>query len=432
MMEKRHAWPDGHWSWPIDVTHKHGVRCGEMIWVGGQVDLTPEGVVCNPGDLAAQTRSAIVHFARVLDELDCDLEDLVTLLCFYVNDGGVDEAEFLATVGECLPPGARPAVTAVPVPYLAYEGLQVEIEGYAMRRESGERTPRMCAGARSSAAAAASTIRTPRTGTGASIASPLPAPFCQGVRSGRMIFVSAQSPIDATGEVLHPGDIVAQTRQVMGQVGEVLAELGADYDNVVKLNRWYAGDVGIASFEPAALACAAHFREPGPAATGIPLPRHADDEVKIKIAVVAMLGEDGRRLPRRHVWPESLWDWHVHLPYKHGLQCEEMIFLGGQVSLDKRGQAVHPHDLSAQTRQAMVHIGAILRELGADYEDVCKLITIYAGGCGAEALHANLPIRSSYFAEPGPATTGVPLPVLAYDAMMVEIDAFAMKRRSKP
>ena len=38
MMEKRHAWPDGHWSWPIDVTHKHGVRCGEMIWVGGQVD----------------------------------------------------------------------------------------------------------------------------------------------------------------------------------------------------------------------------------------------------------------------------------------------------------------------------------------------------------------------------------------------------------
>ena len=145
-----------------------------------------------------------------------------------------------------------------------------------------------------------------------------------------------------------------------------------------------------------------------------------------------MLGEDGRRLPRRHAWPESLWDWHVHLPYKHGLRCEEMIFLGGQVSLDKRGQAVHPHDLSAQTHQAMVHIGTILRELGADYEDVCKLITMYAGDCGAEALHANLPIRSSYFADPGPATTGVPLPVLAYDAMMVEIDAFAMKRREQP
>jgi enamine deaminase RidA (YjgF/YER057c/UK114 family) len=294
----------------------------------------------------------------------------------------------------------------VPVPYLAYEGLQVEIEGYAMRREGGARTPR----------------------TFADVGSPLPAPFCHAVRSGKMIFVSAQAPVDADGVVINPGDIVAQTRQVMTQVGKALAEFGADYDDVVKLNRWYAGDVGVASFEPAALACAAHFREPGPAATGIPIPRHANDAVKIKIAVVAMRGEDGRRLPRRHVWPDSLWDWHVHLPYKHGLQCEEMIFTGGQVSLDERGQAVHPHDLSAQTHQAMVHIGTILKELGADYEDVCKVIAIYAGDCGADALHANLPIRSSYFRDPGPATTGIPMPVLAYDEMMVEIDVFAMKR----
>ena len=175
-MERRHAWPDGHWDWPIDVTHKHGARCGEMVWVGGQVDLAPDGVVCNAGDLAAQTMRAMAHFARVLEELGCDLLDRVALLCFYVNDGSVDEAAFLASVGECLPPGARPAVTAVPVPYLAYEGLQVEIEGYAMRRENGERTP--------------------RTFADRSAASPLPSPFCQGVRSGRMIFVSAQSPVD--------------------------------------------------------------------------------------------------------------------------------------------------------------------------------------------------------------------------------------------
>ena len=108
MMEKRHAWPEGHWNWPIGVTHKHGVRCGEMVWVGGQVDLSPDGVVCNPGDRAAQIRRAMAHFARVLGELDCDPEDLVTLLCFYGNDGSVDEAGFLASVGECLPPGAPP------------------------------------------------------------------------------------------------------------------------------------------------------------------------------------------------------------------------------------------------------------------------------------------------------------------------------------
>jgi enamine deaminase RidA (YjgF/YER057c/UK114 family) len=194
----------------------------------------------------------------------------------------------------------------------------------------------------------------------------------------------------------------------------------------VKVNRWYVGRGTVADFEPAALACAAHFSEPGPAATGIPIPRHAADGQQIKIEAVAMLGEDGRRLPRRHSWPETLWDWHVHLPYKHGLKCADMIFLGGQVSLDKQGHAVRPGDLTAQTQQAMTHIGTILRDLGADYQDVCKVTTMYEGSCGAADLHRNLSIRSSFFAEPGPATTGIPLPKLAYPDMVIEIDVFAM------
>ena len=91
-----------------------------------------------------------------------------------------------------------------------------------------------------------------------------------------------------------------------------------------------------------------------------------------------------------------------------------MIFLGGQVSLDKKGHAVSPDDLAAQARQAMTHIGTILKELGADYDDVCKVIAVYEGECGGNDLHKNLSIRSSFFRDPGPATTGIPLPKLAY------------------
>jgi enamine deaminase RidA (YjgF/YER057c/UK114 family) len=74
----------------------------------------------------------------------------------------------------------------------------------------------------------------------------------------------------------------------------------------------------------------------------------------------------------------------------------------------------------------MTHIGTILRELGADYSDVCKVMTVYAAGCGHDDLHENLSIRSSFFPDPGPATTGVPLPALAYPAMVIEIDTYAM------
>src|SRR5260370_335639 len=53
-LARSHVWPEGHWSWPIKVTHKHGLRCGEMIFVGGQVALDPDGRVLAPNDLAAQ------------------------------------------------------------------------------------------------------------------------------------------------------------------------------------------------------------------------------------------------------------------------------------------------------------------------------------------------------------------------------------------
>lgn len=410
-MEKRHAWPKDHWDWPIKLSHKHGVRCGEMLWIGGQVDLTPQGDVRNPGSVPVQARHAVENLTRVLAELDAQPQDLVKLNCFYVNDGRLDETAFLGMVAAGLPQGAKPAITAVPVPYLAYPGLVVEIEAIAMRGQDGKPMP--------------------RTYANTDGLSPLAPPFASAVRCGKMIFVSAQAPITAKGDVIAPGKIVDQTAAVMDQIGKALASFGAGFGDVVKQNRWYVGHGTTEDFEPAALKCASYYAEPGPAATGVPIPRHAREGVQIKIDVIAMLGEDGSHLPRRHVWPDSLWDWTVKLPYKHGLKCHDMIFLGGQVSIDKSGHAVNPNNMSKQTRQAMTHIGTILKELGAGYGDVCKVLTVYEGGDRAGDLHENLEIRSSHFPDPGPATTGVPLPKLAYPGMVIEIDIYAMAEPDK-
>src|SRR5690348_10966224 len=121
----------------------------------------------------------MASFAKVLAELGASPSDLVKLLCFYVNDGSVDETRFLDMVATALPAEAKPAVTAVPVPYLAYPGMVVEIEGYAMLGEANEKLPRSFA---------------PATNM-----SPLPPRFAQAVRCGKMIFVSGQSPVDEKG-----------------------------------------------------------------------------------------------------------------------------------------------------------------------------------------------------------------------------------------
>ena len=400
-MNRESASPRGHWTWPIPNNHSQALRCGDMIWVSGQVALSSGGQLF-PEPLSTQVSAAVANIGRVLSELGSGFADVVKLLCFYVNDGFVDEDKFLSMVAALLPAEAHPAVTAVPVSYLPFEGALVEIEAYAM------------------------SARLPRQHLTKGDFSPLPKAFSTALRCGKMLFVSGQNPVTPDGKLLYPGDIIEPTRQVLRQVGVALSHFGAGFADVVKINRWYVGQGKTEDFEPAALACAANFQEPGPAATGTPIPLHALAGQQIKIEVVAMLGEDGSHLSRRQVWPDSLWDWTVDLPYWHGLKCHDMIFLGGQVSLDTKGRAVNPFDIRSQTAQAMVHIGSILRELGAGYRDICKLTTMYAGPAGSKALAEGMAIRQAFFDAPGPATTDISLPVLAYPGMIIEIDAFAM------
>ena len=88
---RRYSWPAGHWGWLIPVTHKHGIRSGPMAYVGGQVDKDINGLVLHHGDLGTQTRVVVNHIRTVLGDLGIDLDDIVKLVAFYVNDGSVDE-----------------------------------------------------------------------------------------------------------------------------------------------------------------------------------------------------------------------------------------------------------------------------------------------------------------------------------------------------
>ena len=115
-MARKYVWPEGHWSWPIPVTHKHGVRAGEMIFIGGQVDLTPEGEVLHKGDLLAQTDATMANMATVLAALDADMEDVTRLVAFYVNTGDVDEAALMERIGRHVDFEPGPVVSMVPLP----------------------------------------------------------------------------------------------------------------------------------------------------------------------------------------------------------------------------------------------------------------------------------------------------------------------------
>ena len=398
--------PDEHWNWPIHVSHQHGVRCGDMIFVGGQVDLDPKGNVRNPGNLKSQSLNALDNIHKVLAEFYADLVDVVKLVVFYVSDGSIDETTFLADLGVAFGAGPGLAITAVPVPYLSVPDIAVDIEAIAMLSTDGRRLSREAANPVGHL--------------------PLPPPFLHGVRCGEMIYVSGQVACDVTRAVLHSGDILKQTEVVKDNLSRVLEQFGAILDDAVKKNDYYVGQGTEADWEPAARVRASYFTEPGPIGTGVPVPLFNPDGVTIKTDVTAMLGTDGHRLSRSHSWPEGHWDWPIHVPYKHGLKCGNMIFVGGQVSIDTSGQVINPGNMVAQTHTSMENIRKVLAVFGAKMDDIVKVNAFYKGGSSAQELCTNLEIRSGYFSDPGPVTTSTSLPCLAYEDMMIEIEVIAM------
>lgn len=68
-------------------------------------------------------------------------------------------------------------------------------------------------------------------------------PYSQGIRTGNLLFLSGQIPIDPkTGEVIQ-GGIEAQTIQVLNNLEGILVEAGASFNNVVKTTV-YLTDLG--------------------------------------------------------------------------------------------------------------------------------------------------------------------------------------------
>lgn len=61
-------------------------------------------------------------------------------------------------------------------------------------------------------------------------------PYNQAVAvTGQLLFVSGQIALDpTTGDLVGPGDVVAQTEQVIANLKAILTAAGADFDKVVK------------------------------------------------------------------------------------------------------------------------------------------------------------------------------------------------------
>jgi len=112
-------------------------------------------------------------------------------------------------------------------------------------------------------------------------------PYCQAIRANGFLFLSGQIAIDPATNEFAGGDIAAQTRRVLDNIGAVLRAAGAGFDRVVKTTVFLAD---LSEFAAMNAVYGEYFRDPAPARATLQAARLPRD-ARIEIDAVAVLGE---------------------------------------------------------------------------------------------------------------------------------------------
>lgn len=108
-------------------------------------------------------------------------------------------------------------------------------------------------------------------------------PYSPALRAGNLLFVSGQVPMDPVTGTLVEGDIAAQTRRALENIGTLLAAAGLAHNDVVRTTVFLA-DMG--DFAAMNAAYGEFFSEPYPARSTVQAARLPRD-ARIEIDVIA-------------------------------------------------------------------------------------------------------------------------------------------------
>ena len=110
-------------------------------------------------------------------------------------------------------------------------------------------------------------------------------------------------------------------------------------------------------------------------------------------------------------------------PYSQAIQAGNTIYVSGQLPIDPATGAFAGADISAQTRQSLTNIKAILAEAGADMSNVVKTTVLLADIADFAAMNA---VYAEFFTAPFPARAAFQAAALPKNAL-VEIECIAVK-----
>lgn len=258
------------WPWPKDAEFSHGIRCGKWAFVSAQMSAASDGRTQHPGRIVDQAKETLEHLSSTLKGMDCDLDDVVKLNTWYTGDGTDADWRKAAEIRVNAFRFPGPGATGVPVPGPYPRELLIRQECMALRNPSGARLPR--------------SLSWPLGHWDW----PIPVTFQQGLKVGPLVVLGGQISTDVDCKAVNPGDMRAQTRNILESIRNILAGFEMKMDSLAKLTCFYK-TIGNAGDLTAMLdVCRTYLADPAPPITFIPLENLGFEDVTLEIEGLAV------------------------------------------------------------------------------------------------------------------------------------------------
>ena len=100
-----------------------------------------------------------------------------------------------------------------------------------------------------------------------------------------------------------------------------------------------------------------------------------------------------------------------------------LVFVSGQVALDKAGNLVGKDDFEAQAKQCLENLVDVLQAAGGSLKDL-MMITVFVKDMAQRPIFAR--VRDAFFRANPPASTIVEIKRLFMDEVLLEVNAIAV------
>ena len=259
----------------------------------------------------------------------------------------------------------------------------------------------------------------------------------QAVKAGNLIFVGGQMSLDEHGQIVGT-DITTQARNAFEAMKRVLEAAGATMADVVKHNVYFCcdgDDQAVTQFLNDLDAVRLdYFTDPGPTTTETRVGLDREGAL-ILIDAWAVVGVEKERL-----MPEGHWSWNKALPFSHGWKVGDMIFVGGQRSLDQHGQVLGTGDIEIQTDHAFRNLDTLLRAAGGDRHSLMRQNTYFRFfGEGREVTdywEKMTNVRRRYMSVPSAAGAGLRITGFPQSNELIQVEGIGVlgtdKQRLQP